>query len=85
MDEPKDAGAGRGAVSYSGLVLGVLMAVSGVGVVAFPADMRVHHTRMRRLPSVVEHVTPIRSRIYGASLLLGGVALIGFALYRPRR
>lgn len=52
---------------------------------AFPADMRVHHTRMRRLPSVVEHVTPLRSRIYGASLLLGGVALIGFALYRPRR
>ena len=75
----------RRAFSLFGLALGVLIALAGVALLAFPIDMLVLHTRIRYLPSVVEHVTPGTSRLYGSALLFGGLGLAWFSLYRPRR
>jgi hypothetical protein len=83
--ERNDALAYRRAFDHFGLALGVVMALSGVALLAFPVDMIVHHARIKYLASVAEHVTPARSRIYGATLCLGGLALVGFSLHRPRR
>jgi hypothetical protein len=75
----------RLAFSRFGLFLGVLLVLSGAALLVFPVDMLVHHARIRYLPPVVEHVTQARSQLYGAALLIAGIALAGFSLYRPRR
>ena len=75
----------RSAFSDLGIFLGLLMTVSGSTLALFPVDTLVYHARVRYLRSVVEHVTPARSVLYGASLAISGIGLIGYALYRPCR
>jgi hypothetical protein len=70
--------------SLFGACLGMLIALSGGLLIAFPADMRVEHSRIKYLPSVTEDVTPARSRLYGAAALAFGTALLAYSLYRPR-
>jgi hypothetical protein len=75
----------RVGVSGLGLLLGSVLIASGTLLLLFPVDMAVHHARIRYLPSFIEHVDHARSRLYGVSLLLGGIGLGVFAAYRPRR
>jgi hypothetical protein len=74
----------RKSFSAFGVLLGLLIAAGGSALVAFPTDMRVEHSRIRYLPTVWEHVTPARSRLYGSVGLAFGLALIVYSLYRPR-
>jgi hypothetical protein len=73
----------RRAFSPYGVAFGLLIAAGGAWLIANPVDMRVEHRRMRYLPTFREHVTPARSRFYGAAGLVSGLALIGYSLRRP--
>ena len=74
----------RKSLSVFGVLLGLLIAAGGCILVIFPADMRVEHSRIRYLPTVSEHVTPARSRLYGSAGLAFGLVLVVYSLYRPR-
>jgi hypothetical protein len=74
----------RKSFSVFGALLGLLIAAAGCSLVVFPADMRVEHSRIRYLPTVWEHVTPGRSRLYGSVGLAFGLVLVVYSLYRPR-
>jgi hypothetical protein len=74
----------RKSFSAFGVLLGLLIAVGGGALVLFPTDMRVEHSRIRYLPTVWEHVTPVRSRLYGSVGLAFGLSLVVYSLYRPR-
>jgi len=73
------------ALSWTGTTLGLLIAASGTMLVVFPVEMRVEHPRTKYLPTVREHVTPARSRLYGAALVVAGMAVTAYSLYRPRK
>lgn len=62
-----------------GIVLGAILAISGLGLAMHPIAMRVEHARMKYLPTVVEQVTPNRGRLYGFSLFAFGLVLIYFS------
>jgi hypothetical protein len=81
--QPVD-GPARLPMSWFGILIGLGMAASSAHLFLFPVDMMVYHQRMKR-PSFIEHVTPERSRIYGAAGVLIGFGMVGFSLYRPRR
>jgi hypothetical protein len=74
----------RKSISYFGVFLGLVLAISGIALIASPTDMRVEHARMKYLPTVTEHVTPVRSWLYGSALLAVGIALLAYSLKRPR-
>lgn len=74
----------RKSLSVFGVLLGLLIATGGSLLVMFPADMRVEHSRIRYLPTVWEHVTPARSRLYGSVGIAFGLVLVVYSLYRPR-
>jgi hypothetical protein len=74
----------RKSFSVFGVLLGLLVATGGCLLVMFPTDMRVEHSRIRYLPTVWEHVTPARSRLYGSVGIAFGLALVVCSLYRPR-
>jgi len=74
----------RSTYSGIGLLLAIAMIAGGTLMLWFAPDMWVHHATVRYARPTVEHVTPMRARMYGASLLLGGVALGWFALVRRR-
>ena len=74
----------RKSFSVFGVLLGLLIAAGGGALVVFPTDMRVEHSRIKYLPTVWEHVTPARSRLYGSVGLAFGLALVVYSLYRPR-
>ena len=73
----------RRALSPYGVALGLVIAAGGAWLIASPVDMRVVHARARRLPTFTEHVTPPRSRLYGAAGLISGLAVIVYSLRRP--
>jgi len=77
------AKARRRAISPGGVALGLLVVLGGIWLIADPVDMRVEHRRMYRLPTFWEHVTPARSRFYGAAGVACGLLLIGYSLRRP--
>lgn len=67
-----------------GLLLAVAMIAGGVVMLWAAPDMRVEHAAWKRARSSIEHVTPMRSRVYGVSFLLFGVALGYFSVARVR-
>lgn len=73
----------RKAISPFGAVLGVVIALAGVMLIVHPVDMHVEHRRTRYLPTIWEHVTPLRSRLYGAAGAVFGAILVGYCLRRP--
>ena len=70
--------------SVFGIVLGALIAVAGVVLVVFPVDMWVEHSRIKHLPTVWEHVTPARSRLYGSTAFIFGLVMVAYGAHRPR-
>jgi hypothetical protein len=72
--------------SYSlfGVLLGIGLSISGLALAVHPIDMNVEHSRMKYLPSSVEHVTTLSSRLYGMAVFGFGLAVLGFSLIRPR-
>lgn len=74
----------RATVNWFGVLVGLGFVAAGLRLLVVPVDMLVYHDRVKR-PSFVEHVTPERSRVYGAGGAVVGVGLLVFALYRPRR
>jgi hypothetical protein len=74
----------RKSFSVFGVLLGLLIAAGGCALVIFPTDMQVEHSRIRYLPTVREHVTPARARLYGSVGLAFGLVLVVYSLYRPR-
>ena len=81
---PSSVEPARPTVSWFGVLVGLGLVAAGVRLFVVPVDMMVYHDRMKR-PSFVEHVTPERSRIYGAAGATVGLVVFAFALYRPRR
>ncbi len=71
-------------ISYLGLFFGACFLVSGILLFLFPQDAYVYHDRMKYRP-IVEHVTTTGSQVYAVIALAIGIALCGFALYRPKR
>lgn len=76
-------------ISKLGLLLGMAMIGGGIALVASPTPMRIEHASQKRplfgpRPSV-EYAGTASMRFYGASLLVFGIAVCGFALYSPRR
>jgi hypothetical protein len=75
--------------SKFGLLLAALFVVAGGLLVARPPEMTVHHPVSQKgahfwKRSGTEAVDHTRARIYGAGLLLFGVAVAVFSLYKPR-
>jgi len=71
--------------SALGLFLAGVMCVAGTLLIAFPVHMRVLHVAVRYVPTTIERISPMRSRLYGGSLLAAGIAVAAFAWYRPRK
>ena len=71
----------RRGYSGVGLLLAIAMIAGGAVMVELAPDMWVEHAR-RYTRSSVEHVTPMRARVYGVSLLLCGAALGWFSIVR---
>jgi hypothetical protein len=74
----------RKSLSVFGVVLGLLIVASGCFLAMFQPDMRVEHSRIKYLPTVWEHVTPARARLYGSIGIAFGLVLIVYSVYRPR-
>ena len=71
-------------LSYLGILLALVLAISGIALILRPMEIRVEHARMKYLPTVTEHVTAARSRLYGSVLLVAGIVLLAYSLQRPR-
>ena len=75
--------------SKLGLLLAVLFMAGGGVLIANPPEMIVHHPVSQKgahfwKRSGVEVVDHTRARIYGGGLLLFGVFVGAFSLYKPR-
>ena len=77
--------------SKLGLLLAASMLTAGGYLTFFPVDMVVSHPNMMprgdtplRFITPTEHVTPARSRFYGVALMVFGLAIGAFSLYRPK-
>ena len=82
-EDPLEASQSR--FSFFGVEIGVLIAAGGAFLVLFPVDMFVFHDRTKYYRPFWEHVTHGRSEFYGVVGLLLGIAVIGFAVYKPRQ
>jgi hypothetical protein len=81
----------HGSANKLGLLIAGVMIVAGAFLVARPIDVLASHPNMvprgntaSRFVTPQEHVSPARSRVYGACSILLGLALGAFSLYRPR-
>jgi hypothetical protein len=59
--------------------IGVLIMGCGLSLVLHPVDLIVHHLR------AIEHVTSVRSEVYGWVGILFGAALLVYAFKKPRK
>jgi hypothetical protein len=80
----------RASSSKLGILLAITMLLAGGYLVIRPVDMIANHPNMvprgntpSRFITPSEHVTPSRSKFYGSSLMLAGLALGVFSFYRP--
>ena len=78
--------------SKTGIFIAVFLIVGGATLIIKPVDFVVEHPNMvprgntsTRFETPKEHVTPTRSRVYGAGLIILGLALGAFATYSPKR
>ena len=75
--------------SKLGLLLSAVFMVGGAALIAYPTEMIVHHpvsqkgAIFRERPGV-EIADQTRGRIYGCALLVIGVVVGAFSLYKPR-
>ena len=81
----------RSTTSRLGLLIAIVMVVAGAFLVVRPIDLVVSHPNMvprgntsSRFETPPEHVSPARSRFYGAFSIVLGLALGAISLYRPR-
>jgi hypothetical protein len=75
----------RAPISYIGVLIGITLIAGGAWMFLDPSDMVVEHHRLRYLPSVAEHVTPVTSQFYGVVSVVLGLLVLAFAIYSPRR
>jgi hypothetical protein len=66
----------------TGLLLGLVLAAGGIGLLVTAPEMAVSHAAIRYVRSSVEHVSPAVSQFYGGVLLLAGFGI--FVLSLPR-
>ena len=76
---------------WLGVFIAAVFVVGGLGLIVFPQkEMTVYHAGSSRNSTprgflVPDRITPLRSYIYGGSILLVGVAVGVLSLYSPRR
>ena len=73
-----------------GLLLATVLVVAGAATIAYPSEMRVFHPGCNKSSitwcgAPAERVSLARARAYGVVILLAGLGLGWFSVYRPRR
>jgi hypothetical protein len=70
--------------SWPAAILGLLCTAGGGWVLIFPSEADVLHSRAKHLQSFTEHVSLAMVQVYGATILLLGLALIAISVLNSR-